>query len=70
MVYGLDWRQIALWTAGLPECAVYDHPRRRVEGAEGQKGLHLNEDIYAGISAFGRGGRIKAYGVLPLWYRP
>ena len=24
-----------------------------------QKGLHLNEDIYAGMNAFGRGGRIK-----------
>jgi 1,3-beta-glucan synthase len=27
--------------------------------SKAQKGLHLNEDIYAGINAFGRGGRIK-----------
>ncbi|KAI8089088.1 family 48 glycosyltransferase [Halteromyces radiatus] len=27
--------------------------------SKGQKGLHLNEDIYAGINAFQRGGRIK-----------
>jgi hypothetical protein len=24
--------------------------------SKAQKGLHLNEDIYAGITAFGRGG--------------
>ncbi|CAD6891025.1 unnamed protein product [Tilletia controversa] len=27
--------------------------------SKAQKGLHLNEDIYAGMNAFGRGGRIK-----------
>ncbi|CAG8460282.1 2146_t:CDS:2 [Acaulospora colombiana] len=27
--------------------------------SKAQKGLHLNEDIYAGINAFSRGGRIK-----------
>lgn len=27
--------------------------------SKAQKGLHLNEDIYAGINAIGRGGRIK-----------
>ncbi|KAL1924240.1 uncharacterized protein VTP21DRAFT_7275 [Calcarisporiella thermophila] len=27
--------------------------------SKGQKGLHLNEDIYAGMMAFSRGGRIK-----------
>jgi len=27
--------------------------------SKAQKGLHLNEDIYAGMMAFGRGGRIK-----------
>jgi 1,3-beta-glucan synthase len=27
--------------------------------SKAQKGLHLNEDIYAGMTAFGRGGRIK-----------
>ncbi|CAG8542684.1 1488_t:CDS:2 [Acaulospora morrowiae] len=27
--------------------------------SKAQKGLHLNEDIYAGINAFNRGGRIK-----------
>lgn len=27
--------------------------------SKGQKGLHLNEDIYAGMNAFKRGGRIK-----------
>lgn len=27
--------------------------------SKAQKGLHLNEDIFAGMMAFGRGGRIK-----------
>jgi 1,3-beta-glucan synthase len=27
--------------------------------SKAQKGLHLNEDIFAGMNAFGRGGRIK-----------
>jgi 1,3-beta-glucan synthase len=27
--------------------------------SKAQKGLHVNEDIYAGMNAFGRGGRIK-----------
>jgi len=27
--------------------------------SKARKGLHLNEDIYAGMNAFGRGGRIK-----------
>lgn len=27
--------------------------------SKAQKGLHLNEDIFAGMTAFGRGGRIK-----------
>jgi 1,3-beta-glucan synthase len=27
--------------------------------SKAQKGLHLNKDIYAGMNAFGRGGRIK-----------
>jgi 1,3-beta-glucan synthase len=27
--------------------------------SKAQKGLHLNEDIYAGMTAIGRGGRIK-----------
>jgi hypothetical protein len=30
--------------------------------SKAQKGLHLNEDIYAGMNAFGRGGRIKRTG--------
>ena len=37
--------------------AVYMTTRGGVSKA--QKGLHLNEDIYAGMTAFGRGGRIK-----------
>ncbi|KAF9078383.1 1,3-beta-glucan synthase [Rhodocollybia butyracea] len=37
--------------------AVYMNTRGGVSKA--QKGLHLNEDIYAGMNAFGRGGRIK-----------
>ncbi|KAI6096184.1 glycosyltransferase family 48 protein [Pisolithus croceorrhizus] len=36
---------------------VYMNTRGGVSKA--QKGLHLNEDIYAGMNAFGRGGRIK-----------
>jgi 1,3-beta-glucan synthase len=37
--------------------ALYMTTRGGVSKA--QKGLHLNEDIYAGMTAFGRGGRIK-----------
>ena len=37
--------------------ALYMNTRGGVSKA--QKGLHLNEDIYAGITAFGRGARIK-----------
>jgi 1,3-beta-glucan synthase len=37
--------------------AIYMNTRGGVSKA--QKGLHLNEDIYAGMTAFGRGGRIK-----------
>ena len=37
--------------------ALFMCPRGGVSKA--QKGLHLNEDIYAGMMAFGRGGRIK-----------
>ncbi|KAF8496308.1 1,3-beta-glucan synthase [Gautieria morchelliformis] len=37
--------------------AVYMNTRGGVSKA--QKGLHLNEDIFAGMNAFGRGGRIK-----------
>ncbi|KAI0059937.1 1-3-beta-glucan synthase [Artomyces pyxidatus] len=37
--------------------ATYMNTRGGVSKA--QKGLHLNEDIYAGMNAFGRGGRIK-----------
>ncbi|WVQ94805.1 1,3-beta-glucan synthase component FKS1 [Kwoniella sp. CBS 9459] len=37
--------------------AIYMNTRGGVSKA--QKGLHLNEDIYAGMMAFGRGGRIK-----------
>ncbi|KAF8964745.1 1,3-beta-glucan synthase [Flammula alnicola] len=37
--------------------ALYMSTRGGVSKA--QKGLHLNEDIYAGMNAFGRGGRIK-----------
>ncbi|TRM66931.1 glycosyltransferase family 48 protein [Schizophyllum amplum] len=37
--------------------ALYMNTRGGVSKA--QKGLHLNEDIYAGMTAFGRGGRIK-----------
>ncbi|KAJ7121002.1 glycosyltransferase family 48 protein [Mycena epipterygia] len=37
--------------------ALYMTTRGGVSKA--QKGLHLNEDIYAGMNAFGRGGRIK-----------
>lgn len=37
--------------------AIYMTTRGGVSKA--QKGLHLNEDIYAGMNAFGRGGRIK-----------
>jgi len=36
---------------------IYMNTRGGVSKA--QKGLHLNEDIYAGMNAFGRGGRIK-----------
>jgi 1,3-beta-glucan synthase len=31
----------------------------RGDVSKAQKGLHLNEDIYAGMNAFGRGGIIK-----------
>ncbi|THU88102.1 1,3-beta-glucan synthase [Dendrothele bispora CBS 962.96] len=37
--------------------ALYMNTRGGVSKA--QKGLHLNEDIYAGMNAFGRGGKIK-----------
>ncbi|KAJ3906886.1 1,3-beta-glucan synthase component-domain-containing protein [Lentinula edodes] len=37
--------------------ALYMKTRGGVSKA--QKGLHLNEDIYAGMNTFGRGGRIK-----------
>jgi len=37
--------------------ALYMTTRGGVSKA--QKGLHFNEDIYAGTNAFGRGGRIK-----------
>ncbi|KAJ7792246.1 1,3-beta-glucan synthase [Mycena olivaceomarginata] len=37
--------------------ALYMNTRGGVSKA--QKGLHLNEDIYAGMNAFGRGARIK-----------
>ncbi|KIY49719.1 glycosyltransferase family 48 protein [Fistulina hepatica ATCC 64428] len=37
--------------------AVFMNTRGGVSKA--QKGLHLNEDIFAGMNAFGRGGRIK-----------
>ncbi|KAF5365320.1 hypothetical protein D9758_005437 [Tetrapyrgos nigripes] len=37
--------------------ALYMNTRGGVSKA--QKGLHLNEDIYAGMNAYGRGGRIK-----------
>jgi 1,3-beta-glucan synthase len=37
--------------------ALYMNTRGGVSKA--QKGLHLNEDIYAGMTAFSRGGRIK-----------
>ena len=37
--------------------AIYMSTRGGVSKA--QKGLHLNEDIFAGMNAFGRGGRIK-----------
>ncbi|KAF7319323.1 Glycosyltransferase family 48 protein [Mycena chlorophos] len=37
--------------------ALYMNTRGGISKA--QKGLHLNEDIYAGMNAFGRGGRIK-----------
>ncbi|RXK35245.1 1,3-beta-glucan synthase component FKS1 [Tremella mesenterica] len=37
--------------------AIYMNTRGGVSKA--QKGLHLNEDIYAGMMAIGRGGRIK-----------
>ncbi|GJJ14803.1 1,3-beta-D-glucan synthase [Clathrus columnatus] len=36
---------------------IYMNTRGGVSKA--QKGLHLNEDIFAGMTAFGRGGRIK-----------
>ncbi len=39
--------------------AVYITTRGGVSKA--QKGLHLNEDIYVGMNAFGRGGKIKYY---------
>lgn len=32
-VDGVDWRKVAFWTPGFPECFVCDHPRWRVEGA-------------------------------------
>jgi 1,3-beta-glucan synthase len=37
--------------------AIFMNTRGGVSKA--QKGLHLNEDIFAGMNAFGRGGRIK-----------
>ena len=37
--------------------ALYMTTRGGVSKA--QKGLHLNEDIYGGMNAFGRGGRIN-----------
>ncbi|KAJ7598204.1 1,3-beta-glucan synthase component FKS1 [Mycena floridula] len=36
--------------------------------SKAQKGLHLNEDIYAGMNAFGRGGRIKHTEFLTFYY--
>ncbi|KAJ7285846.1 glycosyltransferase family 48 protein [Mycena rebaudengoi] len=48
-------------------CLHYGHPdflnatfmTTRGGVSKAQKGLHLNEDIFAGMNAFGRGGRIK-----------
>ncbi|KAJ7846048.1 1,3-beta-glucan synthase [Mycena olivaceomarginata] len=56
-VDGVDRREAC--TTGHPDFlnALYMNTRGGVSKA--QKGLHLNEDIYAGMNAFGRGGRIK-----------
>jgi 1,3-beta-glucan synthase component len=53
----MNWDQAALRTPGFPERVVHDHLRGGVSKA--QTGWHLNEDIYAGMNAFGHGGRIK-----------
>ncbi len=58
----LDCWQIALWSPDFLN-ALYMITRGGVSKA--QKGLLLNEDINAGMNAFGRGGR-KAHRVLSM----
>ncbi|KAN0124629.1 1,3-beta-glucan synthase component domain containing protein [Lactarius tabidus] len=52
---GLGRRQAALQRSRLPRRDVHGYMWQRVESTEI---LHLNEDIYAGMNVFGRGGRI------------
>ncbi|KAI1314525.1 1,3-beta-D-glucan synthase [Mortierella claussenii] len=44
---------------GHPDFLNFIYMTTRGGVSKAQKGLHLNEDIYAGMTAFSRGGRIK-----------
>ncbi|KAG0346911.1 1,3-beta-D-glucan synthase [Podila humilis] len=44
---------------GHPDFLNFIYMTTRGGVSKAQKGLHLNEDIYAGMTAFNRGGRIK-----------
>ena len=44
---------------GHPDFLNAVHMTTRGGVSKAQKGLHLNEDIYAGMNAFGQGARIK-----------
>ncbi|KAK6996033.1 glycosyltransferase family 48 protein, partial [Favolaschia claudopus] len=44
---------------GHPDFLNASYMNTRGGVSKAQKGLHLNEDIYAGMNAFGRGARIK-----------
>ncbi|KAF9985902.1 1,3-beta-D-glucan synthase [Mortierella antarctica] len=44
---------------GHPDFLNFIYMSTRGGVSKAQKGLHLNEDIYAGMTAFNRGGRIK-----------
>ncbi|OMH79606.1 1,3-beta-glucan synthase component FKS1 [Zancudomyces culisetae] len=44
---------------GHPDFINFTFMSTRGGFSKAQKGLHLNEDIYAGMNAFSRGGRIK-----------
>ncbi|KAH7099691.1 1,3-beta-glucan synthase [Auriculariales sp. MPI-PUGE-AT-0066] len=62
--FGTMMHRILAWIGGRLH---YGHPdflhglfmTTRGGVSKAQKGLHLNEDIFAGMTAFGRGGRIK-----------